>query len=159
MPELRTLMNATTETDAVTLHDYLRVVRRRKWLVVQAALLLPLAAVAFSLHQQKLYEASADVLLSADNPSATVPGAPVTGLSQEPARITQTQARVARVPEVLQGALERVSGTGLTFTDLLADSSVSSSPATDILTFSVTSPDPALAKQLANAYAQSYSAY
>lgn len=152
-------MTATTETDAVTLHDYLRVVRRRKWVVVQAALLLPLAAVAFSLHQQRLYEASADVLLSAENLSATVPGAPVTGLSQEPERITQTQARVARMPEVLQGALERVGGTGLTYTGLLADSSVSSSPATDILTFSVTSPDPALAKQLANAYAQSYSTY
>ena len=49
------------ETDAVTLQDYLRVVRRRKWMVVQAALLLTLAAVAFSLHQQALYEASADL--------------------------------------------------------------------------------------------------
>ena len=38
-----------TETDAVTLNDYLRVARRRKWVLIQAALLLPLAAVAFSL--------------------------------------------------------------------------------------------------------------
>ena len=57
-------MTAMIETDAVTLHDYLRVVQRRKWVVVQAALLLTLAAIAFSLHQQRLYEASADVLLS-----------------------------------------------------------------------------------------------
>jgi polysaccharide biosynthesis transport protein len=152
-------MGATTETDAVTLHDYLRVVRRRKWVVVQAALLLPLAAVAFSLHQQRLHEASADVLLSAENLSASVPGTPLAGLSQEPERITQTQARVARAPEVVQGALSQVSGTGLTIDEFLADSSVSSSPASDILTFAVTNPDSALAKQLANAYAQSYSAY
>jgi succinoglycan biosynthesis transport protein ExoP len=152
-------MTATTETDAVTLHDYLRVVRRRKWVVVQAALLLPLAAVAFSLHQQRLYEASADVLLSAENVSTGVPGTSPTGLSQEPERITQTQARVARMPEVVSSALQQVRGTGLTVTDLLAESSVSTSPATDILTFSVTDPDPALATQLANAYAQSYSAY
>jgi succinoglycan biosynthesis transport protein ExoP len=152
-------MGATTETDAVTLHDYLRVVRRRKWVVVQAALLLPLAAVAFSLHQQRLHEASADVLLSAENLSASVPGTPLAGLSQEPERITQTQARVARAPEVVQGALSQVSGTGLTVDEFLADSSVSSSPASDILTFAVTNPDSALAKQLANAYAQSYSAY
>ncbi len=45
-------------------------------MVVQAALLLPLAAIAYSLHQQRRYEASADVLLSAENLSATVPGAP-----------------------------------------------------------------------------------
>jgi Mrp family chromosome partitioning ATPase len=148
-----------TEMEAVTLHDYFRVVRRRKWVVVQAALLLPLAAVAFSLHQKKLYEASADVLLNSENVAAAVPGAPSTGLSQEPERITQTQALVARVPEVARGALRRVSGTGLTVTDFLADSSVSSSPASDVLTFAVTNPDPALTKQLATAYAQSYSAY
>jgi Mrp family chromosome partitioning ATPase/capsular polysaccharide biosynthesis protein len=148
-----------TATDAVTLHDYLRVVRRRKWVVVQVALLLPLAAVAFSLHQQRLYQASADVLLSSENPAATVPGVPLTGLSQEPERITQTQARVARLPEVVRGALQPVSGTGLTATEFLAESSVSSSPASDILTFTVTNPDPALTKQLANAYAESYSAY
>jgi Mrp family chromosome partitioning ATPase len=148
-----------TETDAVTLNDYLRVARRRKWVVIQAALLLTLTAVAFSLHQQRLYEASADVLLSAENPSATLPGTPLTGLSHDPERMTQTQARVARVPEVVQGALGQVSGTGLTVADFLASSSVSSSPTSDILTFSVTNPDSALAQRLANAYAQSYSAY
>jgi Mrp family chromosome partitioning ATPase/capsular polysaccharide biosynthesis protein len=147
------------ETDAVTLHDYLRVLRRRKWIVVQATLVLTLAAVAFSLHQQRRYEASADVLLSADNVSAPVPGTPLSGLSQDPERTTQTQAQVARVPEVVQGALDLVSGTGLTVADFLANSSVSTSPTSDILTFAVTNPDPTLAKQLANSYAQSYSDY
>ena len=65
-----------TETDAVTLHDYLRVVRRRKWVVMQAALLLPLAAIAFSLHQQRLYEAlsrSSRLLKRATDLALTVP--------------------------------------------------------------------------------------
>jgi tyrosine-protein kinase len=146
------------ETDAVTLQDYLRVVRRRKWMVVQAAVLLTLAAVAFSLHQQALYEASADVLLSAENVSSAVPGS-LSGLSQDPERTTETQAQVARVPAVVQGALDRVDAPGMTVADFLANSSVSSSPTSDILTFAVTNPDSALARQLANAYAQSYSAY
>jgi Mrp family chromosome partitioning ATPase/capsular polysaccharide biosynthesis protein len=147
------------ETDAVTLQDYLRVVRRRKWMVVQAAVLLTLAAVAYSLHQQRLYEASADVLLSAEASSSTVPGTPLAGLSQDPERTTQTQAHVARVPEVVQGALDRVGVTSMTVADFLASSSVSSSPTSDILTFAVTNPDSVLAQRLANAYAQSYSAY
>jgi non-specific protein-tyrosine kinase len=146
------------ETDAVTLQDYLRVVRRRKWMVVQAAVLLTLAAVAFSLHQQALYEASADVLLSAENVSSAVPGS-LSGLSQDPERTIETQAQVARVPAVVQGALDRVDAPGMTVADFLANSSVSSSPTSDILTFAVTNPDSALAQQLANAYAQSYSAY
>ena len=128
-------------------------------MVVQAALLLTLAAVAYSLHQQKRYEASADVLLSAENLSTTVPGTSLNGLSEDPERTTQTQAQVARVPEVVQGALDQVSGTGLTVAGFLANSSVSTSPTSDILTFAVTNPDPALAEQLANAYAQSYSTY
>ena len=99
-----TLITATIETDAVTLHDYLRVVRRRKWLVVLAALLLSLAALAFSLHQQRLYEASADVLLNSQNAAATLPGAPSMGLSEDPERVTQTQAHVARKPEVVERA-------------------------------------------------------
>jgi polysaccharide biosynthesis transport protein len=147
------------ETDAVTLHDYLRVVRRRKWIIVEAALLLTLAAVAFSLHQERRYEASADVLLSAENLSATVPGTSLSGLSQDPERTTQTQAQVARAPAVIQGALDQVSGTNLSVADFLASSSVSTSPTSDILTFSVANPDAGLARKLANAYAQSYSTY
>jgi polysaccharide biosynthesis transport protein len=159
VPEWHALTTAMIETDAVTLHDYLRVIRRRKWIIVEAALLLTLAAVAFSLHQERLYEASADVLLSAENLSGAVPGTPLNGLSPDPERTTQTQAQVARVPDVVQGALDRVGGTGLTVADFLASSSVSSSPTSDILTFAVTNPDSTLAKRLANAYAKSYSAY
>jgi Mrp family chromosome partitioning ATPase/capsular polysaccharide biosynthesis protein len=153
------LITATIETDAVTLHDYLRVVRRRKWIVVLAALLLSLAALAFSLHQQRLYEASADVLLNSQNAAATSPGTPSMGLSEDPERVTRTQAHVARKPEIVQNMLRRVSGTGLSVSDFLGDSSVSSSPGSDILTFAVTGPDPALTERLANAYAYAYSAY
>jgi Mrp family chromosome partitioning ATPase/capsular polysaccharide biosynthesis protein len=153
------LITATIETDAVTLHDYLRVVRRRKWMVLQAVLLLSLAALGFSLHQQRLYEASADVLLNSQNADDTSSGTPSMGLSQDPERVTQTQARVARRPEIVEETLGRVSGTGLSVSDFLGDSSVSSSPGADILTFAVTGPDPELTEQLANAYAYAYSAY
>ena len=156
MPEFRTLTTATPEADALTLHDYLRVVRRRKWVVLLIALIVPLLAVAFSLHQQKRYEASADVLLNSETLATTVSAIPQSGLSEDPVRITQTQAEVARGPDVARDALRAVSGAHLTVGEFLADSSVSSSPTSDILTFAVTSPDPALATELANAYARAY---
>jgi tyrosine-protein kinase len=152
-------MNPTPEADAVTLHDYLRVVRRRKWVVLLAVLIVPLLAVAFSLHQQKRYEASADVLLNSETLATTVPGIPQTGLSEDPVRVAQTQAEVARGPEVVRDALRAVSSARLTVGGFLADSSVSSSPTSDILTFAVASPDPTLAKELANAYARAYSVH
>ena len=81
------------------------------------------------------------------------------GLSQEPERITEAQASVAGNTRGRRAYSSSVSGMGLTVSDFLADSSVSNSPGSDILTFAVTNPDPALAERLANAYAFEYSAY
>ena len=160
-PELTALTTAMIETDAVTLHDYLRVVRRRKWMVVQAALLLTLAAVAYSLHQQRRYEASADVLLSAENLSAHRPRHILLNVFRKNPGGRPRRRRRSRVcPRSFKDALRyRSAEPGLTVTDFLANSSVSTSPTSDILTFAVTNPDSALAEQLANAYAQSYSTY
>jgi len=69
---------------AATLRDYVHVVRRRKWIIVQAVVLVPLAAVLFSLHQQKLYEAQAQVLLSSQNLAAQLTNTQSTGINQGP---------------------------------------------------------------------------
>ena len=45
------------------LRDYLQILSRRKWIVIQTIVIVPLAAVAFSLRQSPLYQASSDVLL------------------------------------------------------------------------------------------------
>jgi len=144
---------------AATLRDYLHVVRRRKWIILQAVVLVPLAAVLFSLHQQKLYQAEAQVLLSSQNLAAQLTGTQSTGINLQPDRIAQTQADVARVPQLAQRVLGRVPGTGLTPQQFLADSSVSTAANADILTLSVTNHDPVLAQQLVNAYATAYTLY
>ena len=45
MPEFHTVTTAPPEADALTLHDYLRVVRRRKWVVLLAVLTFMLASL------------------------------------------------------------------------------------------------------------------
>ena len=99
---------------AATLRDYLHILRRRKWIVLQAVVLVPLAAVLFSLHQQKLYQASAQVLLSSQNLAAQLTGTQSAAGYQPPDRVAQTQADVARVPTLAQRVLARVPGTALT---------------------------------------------
>ena len=59
---------------AMTLRDYLHVVRRRKWVILTAVVLVPAAAIAFSLHQTKLYQANAVVLLNAQNLATQLAG-------------------------------------------------------------------------------------
>ena len=56
-----------TDSKRSNLQDRLRVVRRRKWIFLQAVILVPAAAVAYSFHQQALYSASADVLINSQN--------------------------------------------------------------------------------------------
>src|SRR3954447_9030620 len=93
---------------AATLRDYLHVVQRRKWVIATCVVLVPLAAVLFSLHQTKLYEAQSQVLLSAQNLAAQLTNTQSTGINLQPDRIAQTQAGVARVPAVAQRVLDRV---------------------------------------------------
>ena len=144
---------------AASLRDYLHVVRRRKWIILPAVLLVPAAAVAFSLHQQKLYQASAQVLLSTQNLAATLTGTQQTGITQDPIRIAQTQADVARVPTIAQRVLTAFPGAALTVDEFLGASSVSTATNADILTFDVTNHDPLVARELVDAYAREYTIY
>ena len=48
---------------AAELRDYLNVVRRRKWMILAAVVLVPAVAVVLSLRQKPAYQASASVLL------------------------------------------------------------------------------------------------
>src|SRR3954466_3046012 len=57
-----------------TLHDDLRVVRRRKWVIARAALLVPRLAVAVSLQQQKQHQGTAEVWLNQQNQRHQVNG-------------------------------------------------------------------------------------
>ena len=54
---------------STSLRDYLRVVRRRKWIILQAVILVPAVAVGLSLRQEKVYKATSQVLLVQQNPA------------------------------------------------------------------------------------------
>src|SRR5438105_2244269 len=125
---------------ATTLQDYLRVVRRRKWIILLAAVMVPAAAVAFSLHQKHRYRATAEVLLSEQNLAGALTN--LQAASGPLDRLDQTQAVLARLPEVARQTLEALGLRERTPGQLLAASSVSPDPNADILDFSVTDPNP-----------------
>ncbi len=147
----------TEGAQAATLRDYLNVARRRKWIIVAAVVLVPLAAIAYSLHQPKLYQASAQVLLSSQNLAAELTGTQ-TGTSA-PDRVAQTQADLAGTPAVAALTLHRVPGSGLTPAGFLGAATVSTATNADLLTFGVSNRDPVLAQKLVNAYASAYTLY
>lgn len=148
-----------TDTSGTTLRDYLNVARRRKWIILQAIVLVPAAAIAFSLTQTKLYEATAEVLLSRQNLAAALTGTQDATLSLQAERVAQTQAELAKVPEVAERVLRRTRLTDRTAADLLLASGVSPRTNSDLLEFRVTDRDPAIAARLATAYAQTFIDY
>src|SRR5438067_2721229 len=130
-----------------TLRDYLHVLQRRKWIVLVVLGVFVAGAVAYSLQQQRLYQATAQVLLSTQNLAGQLTSTqqPISG-GQTPERIAQTQADVAILPNVARNALRRAGNRTLTPQQLLKQSSVVAQPNADILEFSVTNHDPSRAR-------------
>ena len=145
--------------ELASLRDYFLVVRRRKWIALQAIVLVPLIAVILSMRQQPEYQASAEVLLQSQNLALSLTGANDPLSNGTPDRLAETQSRLARVPLIAQRVLRRAELTDRSAEQFLARSSVSDRQNADLLTFAVTDADPEVAITLATLYAQEYVRY
>jgi polysaccharide biosynthesis transport protein len=140
------------------LRPYLAVLARRWTVIVPAIFLVPLVALLLAARQQKVYSATAQVLLTYSDPGANLNGLADPYPGSTPDRNVATQAALARDPAVAQEALA-LSHVHSSANDLLAESSVSSPNGSDLLEFSVKDSPPALATRLATNYALAYTAY
>jgi capsular exopolysaccharide synthesis family protein len=142
------------------LRPLLNVLRVRRWIILQALVLVPAVAVGWSLYQDPRYEASSQVLLSRTNLANVLSG------TQDPSaqefdfnRIIQTQANLARTPRVAQRTLDASKLATVTPDEFLAQSTVLTSPNTDILTLTVQDGDRDRAIILASNYAREFVGY
>lgn len=145
--------------ESVALLAYSRVLARRKWWVLCPLILVPLAAVLVSLQQTPLYQASAQVLLSQQSPVTSILGISDPSSALQPDRVVQTQADLARVPEVAQRTLAAAGIRNRSPLQFLADSSVSTTSDADLLEFDVQDRSPATARLLATEYARQFISY
>jgi polysaccharide biosynthesis transport protein len=142
----------------LTLHDYLRVVRRRKWIIIMATLLAALVAVLLTRREPVMYEASAQVLVSRQNLAANLAGVDdPTQLDSN--RLLTTQAQFARLPVIAERTLAAAGIENSSPSDLLGASRVTSADDSDLLTFTVVEKRRALAIALATQYARQYVNY
>jgi polysaccharide biosynthesis transport protein len=141
-----------------SLRDYLQVVWRRKFTIATIAVLVPAAVLAYSLSQQPLYRATAEVLLSQDSLTSGLTGGAVPLPQEDPDRFAVTQARLARTSDTLRPTLA-ATAVAESPAQLRASSSVSAAPDSDFLAFSVTNPSDHLATRLATEYARQFTLY
>jgi len=143
--------------DSPTLRDHLHVLARRKWVVLAALVLTPAVAIGLSLLQEPRYRATAEVLLTQGNVAALLERAADTG-QQEASRLALTQARLARVPTVVERTLARTP-VNTTVREFLLNSDVAAVRDTDILEFRVEDRRPGRAAALASEYARQFTIY
>ena len=143
------------------LREYLDIIRRNRWVVLAAVVVVPAVAVALSLTQPVRYAATARVLLNTQNLASSsldttpqIPASPV-----PPERVADTQAQLARVTAVVQRVVQSGPAAGMTIQEFLSSTSVSSDPNTDLLAFTAAAATQTRAEALATAYATAFTKY
>lgn len=140
------------------LRHYLRIFRRGAPIVLLTIAVVTGAAIALSQAQERLYESSAEVFLAgARNLPTAVTDAPQ--YSVDPERAANTQADLARTPEVAGRALKAAGVSDRSPTELLDDTTIESADNSDILRFTVTDTDAAVARRLSTSYARAFTDY
>jgi receptor protein-tyrosine kinase len=127
----------------------LRTAQRRKWVILQALIVVPVLALLFSLSQEKEYTASATLLFR--QPPA---GVQETETVIDPTREAATNGTLVGLPVVADRAaesLEDASGG-----QVLGSVSVEPSAEADTATISATTTSPELSAEMANAYGRAY---
>jgi len=153
-------MTATEHTNRQrTLAEYLAIIRRRKWALILPLLVVPIVAFGYSYRQAAVYAASSEVLISRQDLGSAISGRSNADIYSDPDRFAQTQAALARVPEVARDAVARSGVGGITPGQLLAASSVTPRGNADLLEFTVRQADAGAASTLATAYASAYTDY
>jgi Mrp family chromosome partitioning ATPase/capsular polysaccharide biosynthesis protein len=142
-----------------TLSDYIDVVRRRKWVVIVSTILVPLAAYALAMQQQKLFQSSAQVYISRQDPSANLTHQSDPSLFEPADRFMQTQVDLARAEAIAAQVADSAHVRGLTAARLLGSSTVTELTNSDILLFTVKNASPALSKRLVSEYANAFTVY
>ena len=127
----------------------LRIIKRRKWVILQATIAVPVIAFLLAVTQQKEYTASA-TLLFRPPPIAAEGGGVV-----DPTREAATNGELVSLPVVAEEAAKAL-GHGVSTGEVL--SSIAVSPATEAETaaISATTESPTLSAEIANAYGEAY---
>jgi polysaccharide biosynthesis transport protein len=144
-----------------TLHDHLNVLRRRKWIILQAVIIVPALAVFLAMRHQKLYSAESQVLVNYEDVAAQVTGTGGGGSTvyQTVERIASTLAIVAHTLPVAKNTVHALQLRERTPGSVLGETSVSADPLSNLLYVTATDTDPVLARRIANEYAKQFTLY
>jgi polysaccharide biosynthesis transport protein len=136
----------------------LRMLRRRIGVVLLCAVLLPAAALVFSLAQEKEYSATASLLFRDPQLDQKLFGSTVFAPSTDPAREAATNAKLASL-EVVAARTSKALGGQLAPSEISSQIAVEPAGQSDVVSITATDHDPAFAAKLANLFAREFIAF
>lgn len=143
------------EGASVELRQYLDILKRRKWMIVQATVVVAVAAYLFASMKTPVYESSARVLLRPNDAAEQLyPGYSVEVFS-DPDRYVSGQLDIIQSEAVARIAAEELPGAADPEA-LLAEVSAGQGGLTDVVDITGHSVDPVRARDVANAFARGY---
>ncbi len=132
----------------------LRILRRRKWIVLQAVVLVPLLAFLYSEHQPTLYTSTAGLLFG--NPATDIVGNSSTSATVDPTQVAATNSALVSLPIVSTYAARQTSGQ-IKASEIQASVTVASdSTGSSLAHIQAQSSSPRRAATIANAYGNGY---
>ena len=140
----------TVET--MELHDYLNVIRARKWVIIQAVVIVTLVALVVSVLQPKQYVGEVQVLISEQDSTSGILSGVNPDVSQQG---VQTQAQLIQLRPLAEQVIRKLN-LRQTPEQLLKRVDISQVGQTNVVTVDVTDGSPTRAAAIANAMAQAY---
>ncbi len=137
------------------LRDYINVIRVRKWVIVQAIVIVALTALSVSYLQPSTYQGTAMILISEKGSSASVFSEVVPQFSGQPERAMQTQVQLLQSRPNLESTIKKLNLQ--TDAESLAKRvTVATVGQTNIVKITVIDSDPQTAARIANSLASEY---
>ncbi|HEX8066711.1 MAG TPA: polysaccharide biosynthesis tyrosine autokinase [Thermoleophilaceae bacterium] len=137
----------------------LHILRRRIGVVLACALLLPGAALAFSLAQEKQYSASSSLLFRDPQFDQKLFGSTVFEPIRDPAREAETNVKLVSLDVVADRTARALTGRRLTKGDVQSKVTVQPEGKSDVVSITATDHDPRFAARLSNLFAEQYIAF
>lgn len=143
----------STTTEHSTLVNAVRVIRERWWLVLISAVVCFAITLGLSLQAQKQYTATASLLVKPSNLPAVI--APSQSEPTDPNTLARLQSDDVSLvtSSTIATAVKKALGSSESVSDLVDQVQGSADSSDDIITVSITDPDPAQAALKANAFA------
>jgi capsular exopolysaccharide synthesis family protein len=136
------------------LEQLARIIRRRKWIVISAIVLVPLVAFLYSHRQEKQYTATANLYFN--DPTVGVLNAASSNVSIDPTRQAATDSALVSLPIVSVYASRETDGR-ISAAEIQSSVSVDSDTSnSDVIAVQAVSSSPQRAADIANAYGRGY---